>query len=52
MRCHESPNRTGAARAYGEAAGVIRTYADGLSPEHAETFLSAEPVREVLKSAR
>jgi len=42
----------GAARAYGEAAEIIRTYAEALSPEHAEAFLSAEPVREVVKSAR
>jgi tetratricopeptide (TPR) repeat protein len=40
----------GAARAYREAGEIIRTYADALSAEHAEAFLSSEPVREVLKA--
>ena len=41
----------GAATAYAEAADVIRTYAATLSPEHAASFLEAEPVREALASA-
>jgi len=41
----------GAATAYAEAAAVIRTYAATLSPEHAASFLDAEPVREALASA-
>lgn len=41
----------GAATAYAEAADVIRTYAANLTPEHADGYLQAEPVREVLKLA-
>ncbi len=42
---------SGAESAYREAAEVISGYASALSPEHAEGFLDAEPVREVLKAA-
>jgi hypothetical protein len=41
----------GAGAAYGEAADVIRTYAGSLTPEHATSFLDAEPVREALRAA-
>ena len=41
----------GAATAYAEAADVIRTYAATLTPEHAASFLGAEPVREALATA-
>jgi hypothetical protein len=41
----------GAAIAYREAADVIRSFADSLSPEHAASFLGAEPVRETLATA-
>ena len=40
-----------AAAAYAEAAGVIRVFADGVTPEHAASFLGAEPVRETLATA-
>jgi class 3 adenylate cyclase/tetratricopeptide (TPR) repeat protein len=41
----------GAGAAYGEAADVIRSYAGTLSPEHATSFLDADPVRDALKTA-
>jgi class 3 adenylate cyclase/tetratricopeptide (TPR) repeat protein len=41
----------GAAAAYGEAADVIRAYAGSLTPEHAASYLGAEPVREALQAA-
>jgi hypothetical protein len=41
----------GAATAYREAAEVIRSFADSLAPEHAASFLGAEPVRETLAAA-
>jgi class 3 adenylate cyclase/tetratricopeptide (TPR) repeat protein len=41
----------GAATAYAEAADVIRTYAATLTPEHAASFLGAEPVRQALATA-
>jgi class 3 adenylate cyclase/tetratricopeptide (TPR) repeat protein len=41
----------GAANAYREAADVIRSFADSLTPEHAASFLGAEPVRGTLAAA-
>ena len=41
----------GAASAYAEAADVIRGYAATLTPEHAASFLGAEPVRDALSTA-
>ena len=41
----------GAAAAWREARDTIRAYAANLKPEHARSFLDAEPVREVIKVA-
>ena len=41
----------GAVNAYREAADVIRSFADSLTPEHAASFLGAEPVRGTLAAA-
>jgi class 3 adenylate cyclase/tetratricopeptide (TPR) repeat protein len=48
---YETGDDDGAATAYAEAADVIRTYAATLTPEHATSFLGAEPVREALATA-
>jgi class 3 adenylate cyclase/tetratricopeptide (TPR) repeat protein len=48
---YDTGDDDGAAIAYREAADVIRSFADSLSPQHAASFLGAEPVRETLATA-
>jgi class 3 adenylate cyclase/tetratricopeptide (TPR) repeat protein len=44
-------NDDGAAAAWREASDVVRSYAGSLTPDHARTFLNAEPVHEVIRTA-
>lgn len=49
-RAAQAAGREAAAEAwYSEAAGIVRDYAKGLTPENSAFFLRAEPVRELLK---
>jgi class 3 adenylate cyclase/tetratricopeptide (TPR) repeat protein len=49
--CYTSGDDNAASAAFHEGADIIRAYAATLTPDHATSFLSAEPVREVLKAA-
>jgi class 3 adenylate cyclase/tetratricopeptide (TPR) repeat protein len=44
-------DEAGAADAFAKAAGIVRTFAAGLSPAWSKRVLAAEPVREILASA-
>jgi class 3 adenylate cyclase len=48
---YETGDDEGAAVAYREAADVIRSLADSLTPDHAASFLDSEPVRDTLATA-